>query len=327
MYTCDSELALRSEAVFERVAGMQQSNLLLSGPTGAGKTWMAKRIAADVFGANGLVEVVLRPGPTEMLVSQLWGTRVGDFTGAVARKGAIFEAWNKGAVLFLDELQNLDEVGQRVLLPLLELPNRRFGSLTSGVADLERPLHIILGTNARLDDNGWSGTFREDLWWRISPVRIDLPPLSKRGREAVYRHLEDLLRQLGLPAPEDVFERGALQQLATHTWPGNLRSLADLAERAAIRYRTQMQRIPASGLEALGLQRGSPDRMQTAPTPSSAPLASAQARTVLEVLGRHDYVQATAAEELGISKFALHRLLKRLDLIDHVRDRRNAMRK
>lgn len=327
VYTCDADMARRAKASLQRAASTPQTNLLLCGGTGVGKTWMARRVATEVLGLDGLVEVVMHPGPTEMLVSRLWGTRRGDFTGAVERAGAIFQAWRQNRALFIDELQNLDEVGQRVLLPLLELPHRRFGSLTSGVRELDRPLHIILGTNAVVKDGAWSQVFREDLWYRISPIRIELPPLEVRGREAVYRHLEDLLNERGMPAPEVVFERGALQRLVTHTWPGNLRTLGSIADQAAFRFGVDGRPIPPSALEDMGL-RERMDEQRAKPGGRESPaLMTAQARAVLEALERHDYMQSAAAEELGLSKYALHRKLKKLELLDHVREKRHARKR
>jgi len=319
VYLSDRDAASRMKTALERLRVQAQGNLLVAGPTGAGKTWIAKRIATEVLGLRDMVQVVLRPSDPDKLISQLWGTRPGEFTGAVKQAGAIQRAWQARAALFLDEVQNLDEAGQRVLLPLLELPHRRFGPMTGEVQQLERPLHIILGTNAPLEDGAWTAHFREDLWFRMSQVRIDLPPLAQRGREAIYRHLGDLLSEKGLPAPERVFDAGALARIATHNWPGNLRGLSGFVDQVAFHFDQDDPLISTSRLNELGLV--APDRAAGPARPAS-PLLDAEARVLLQTLSQCDWVQTEAADKLNMSKYALHRLLKRHGLLDEVRRRR-----
>lgn len=320
VYLSSEPRATRMRQTLDRLQTLPQANLLVSGPTGAGKTWLASRIATEVLGLRGMVEVVLRPSDPDKLISLLWGTRRGEFTGAIDQVGAIQRAWFDRKVLFLDEVQNLDETGQRVLLPLLELPHRRFGAITGEVQQLDRPLHIILGTNAALDDGAWSLTFREDLWFRMSQIRVDLPSLAERGSEAIYRHLGDMLSERGLPSPERVFDSGALHRIAHHTWPGNLRGLSGFADLAAFHRSETGDLLGESDLRALGLL----DRPAPTEAKSNA-LQSAEAKVLLQTLESCGWVQTEAARDLGISKYALHRMLKRHDLLDTVRAHRFGM--
>jgi DNA-binding NtrC family response regulator/tetratricopeptide (TPR) repeat protein len=315
VYLSNADAAARMRVSLDRLRAQAQANLLIAGPTGAGKTWIAGRVATEVLGLRGLVEVVLRPSDPDKLISQLWGTKRGEFTGALDVQGAIQRAWAGRKALFLDEVQNLDETGQRVLLPLLELPHRRFGAMTGEVQQLDRPLHIILGTNAPLEDGAWARTFREDLWFRMSAIRIDLPALSDRGREAVYRHLGDMLAEKGLPSPDLIFDASALARIANHGWPGNLRGLAGFVDQVAYRWKEGEPQLTAAMLRELGLV----DHERPLPVAALAPLDDAQARRLLAELERCDWVQADAARNLGISKFALHRLLKRYNLLERVR--------
>ena len=286
----------------------------------------------EVMGRRGLVETVMRPGDPQMLVSTLSGTRRGEFTGAINQRGALREALAQQKVLFLDEIQNINEHGQRVLLPLLELPVRRFGGLTTAVQTLGEPLHIILGTNAPVTGSAWQRHFRDDLWFRMSALQVHLPPLFQRGREAIYRYMADMLEARGCPPPEDVLDVAALSRLTEHTWPGNLRSLERFCSEIAYLYGKKQDRLGPTELPSFEAVDGGLPDVATSPSPASLPThsssgaarpgppgANAQVDEVLRALEESDWVQAQAARTLGISKFALHRLLKRHDLLDRVR--------
>lgn len=217
-------------------------NVLVTGPTGSGKSVLAGRIAG-ALGLDGVETVVLRQGDPQFLITQLMGARRGEFTGATDREGAIQRCLKRGRALFLDEIQNLDEAGQQILLPLLDLP-RHFASLTGSSSAIEGRLHVVLGTNARVENGGWANHFREDLWYRMTSLQIDLPPLADRGPEVVYQYLHRMMHEAGAPSPEVVFEGGAIFRVTGWSWPGNLRQLARFAERATHLHRARGEARP-----------------------------------------------------------------------------------
>lgn len=296
-----------------------QNNLLITGPTGAGKSVLAGRIAQDVLGLDGVETVVLRRGDPQMLVTQLTGARRGEFTGALDREGAIQRCLRTNRALFLDEVQNLDESSQPILLPLLEVRDRHFGGLTGSSVAIEGQLHIILGTNVDVSHGRWAAHFREDLWYRMSSTHIHLPPLAERGAEAIYRYLSRMLSDVGAPPPEEVFHTDALHRTTTWHWPGNLRQLQVFADRAARVFRSSGDQITVQNLARLGMgDSGTGDAVAEAePT-----LEGAMIEHVLKVLEAVGWVQSRAADELRMTPSRLNKLLKRHELLDEVKRRR-----
>ena len=314
----DTEQIAEIEYSLSMLKDESQTNLLITGPTGAGKTVLANRIAIEVLGLKGVLSVECRQMDSDRLVSTLTGVRKGDFTGAIDRSGLLRQCLEQGSALFIDEIQNLDDAGQQVLLPLLELPIRHIASLSSASEVLKRPLHVILGTNAEVSRGRWSDHFREDLWYRMSLVQIDLPPLGDRGPEAIYRYLRLMLEEQGAPLPEETLEPAALQRLTRWTWPGNLRQLQAFAQRTANRFRNVKRRIRENELERLLNEQLGSEETRASPTSSPRSFKAAQVGIVMDALERHNWVQINAARELGMTAPNLHKFLKRNGLIDEV---------
>ncbi len=303
-----------------------QVNLLLTGPTGAGKSVLVERLAQEVFGIDEVERVVLHNGDPQMLVATLAGARKGEFTGAADSVGAIQRAIKHRRVLFLDELQNLEDAGQQVLLPLLELPIRRFGGLTRSTLPIGGELHVILGTNAPVALGAWEAVFREDLWYRMSTLHLDLPPLQERGVEAVYRYLVDFLAEWGAPAPEEVFTTATLRQLTAWAWPGNLRQLRAFADRSAQLWLMRQSPLLEGDVARLLPEAMNPPTLSRVQRAAEAPVPNL-APEIWSALQRQHFVQKQAARELGISPSHLNKLLRRAGLQDRVKDLRVRRRK
>jgi transcriptional regulator with GAF, ATPase, and Fis domain len=279
------------ESAVEMMRDRPQLNLLVSGPTGAGKSVLARRVARDVLGKDDVEAVVLRRGDPQFLITQLTGAKQGEYTGALTRDGAIQRCLKHDRVLFLDEVQNLDDTGQQILLPLLELPQRYFGGLTASSTPIERPLHIILGTNAEVSKGQWADHFREDLWYRMSTVHVALPPLRDRSSEAVYRYLRGMLEAAGAPPPEAVFDTAALHRLTSWEWPGNLRQLQQVADRAASLHQGGDHRLRLDDLSRLGVEEAAV-RVEA----DAEGIDQSMVDAVWQALRRHQFVQSKAAQ-------------------------------
>ena len=312
----DRASAQRIRSTIAHVKATGGCNVLLTGPTGVGKTYFAERLSRDVLGLKGIEFVGLRGNDPAMLLSQLYGTRQGDFTGARASVGAVERALRQRRALFLDEIQSLGDLSQHVLLALLDNP-RRIGGHTVSDRAIEDKLYVILATNQDVTARAWRDQFRADLWYRMSPYHIDIPSLADRGPEVVYRYLEHFLGQVDL-VPEQVFESQALRELTHRSWPGNLRQLQAFAERAKIEWELDKRAISTRRLPSLGLDDSLPPVVER--TFFVDGIASSELRVMLErALEASNWEQKDAAKAIGWSRSRLSKMLKRLGMRDVVR--------
>jgi DNA-binding NtrC family response regulator len=263
--------------------------VLITGPNGAGK-----EVLADIVQANSTVrekpylKVNLGALPNELIEAELFGTEAGAFTGAKARIGR-FEAAD-GGTLFLDELGNLSGSGQAKLLRVLQTGEfERLGSNTTR----RTRVRVIAATNVNLREAIREGRFREDLFYRLNVIELELLALAQRRDDILV--LAKHFLQPGFALTTEA-ERALLQ----YPWPGNVRELQNVMRRACL-----LARAPTIGVSDLSLP---------AVTPAAADEPPLDRVTVEQALHRAQGVVAQAARELGLSRQALYRRMEKLGL-------------
>jgi transcriptional regulator with PAS, ATPase and Fis domain len=276
-------------------------SVILLGETGAGKEVLAETIHRKSARARGpFVRLNCAALPDNLLESELFGYERGAFTGAVSPKPGLLEAAHGGTV-FLDEVGELPLATQAKLLRVLESGEvSRLGSLKPRPIDVR----FLSATNRDLDAIVASGTFRQDLYYRLNGISIYVPPLRERKveiRAFARAFLRDASKKGGRAEP--VLSPAAVAKLEAHTWPGNVRELRNVIERAV---------LLCQG-EAIG-----PDHVMLGPTagpprdpalpPSSRSVASAaddEKQRIVDALERCGGNQKEAAKVLGISRRTL----------------------
>jgi NtrC-family two-component system response regulator AlgB len=221
----------------DRVAPSEISVLLL-GENGTGKGVIARWLHAQSHRAGGPFVVVSCPTLSEeLLASELFGHAKGSFTGATRdREGRLETA--QGGTVFLDEVSEVSPALQAKLLRFLQDKEfERVGENRTRRADVR----VLAATNRNLEEEVKAGRFREDLYFRLNAVQISLPPLRERQEDIpmlARRFLDFFARQAGRPTPE--LSPSALNALLSHSWPGNIRELRNVLERAVILWPSQV---------------------------------------------------------------------------------------
>jgi len=288
-----------ADAVSERVLSLacqvarSELSVLITGPNGAGKEKIAEIVHANSAVKDGPF-IALNCGalPGELIEAELFGSEAGAYTGAQRAREGKFEAAD-GGTLFLDEIGTLPPAGQVKLLRVLE--TGRFQRLGSN-KERQVKVRVLSATNADLSALIRAGHFREDLYYRLNAIELQLPPLAARRDDILplARHFLPTGKRLG-----DDAERALL----AHRWPGNVRELRNVIQRAAL-----LARDTTITAEALGLPT-------TAPANGSVALFDEPDRAAIEAaMQRNSGVLAQAASELGLSRQALYRRLERLGI-------------
>jgi len=299
-----------------RSVAASPATVLITGESGTGKELVAQAIhALSPRAARPLVQLNCSALTETLLESELFGHGKGAFSGATADHPGLFVAADQGSI-FLDEIGDISPAMQAKLLRTLQEGEvRPVGS----VRTLRVDVRVIAATNRNLEREAQQGRFRQDLYYRLNVVRIDMPPLRERGDDVLLL-AEHLLRKHALRMSRhfDGFEPPALRALGQYGWPGNVRQLENAIERAVV------------------LARGSSITLEDLPAPISGAVASAGAAApalgdlpfavakqqatehfergyLKHLLARHDSVSA-AARSAGLDRSNFRRLLRRYQL-------------
>ncbi len=287
--------------IISEVAGTDAS-VLLAGETGTGKELVAKAIHAKSRRAN-LPFIAINCGaiPDTLLESELFGHRKGAFTGAVRDRKGFFEVVG-GGTLFLDEVGEISPKMQVDLLRVLEEKTiTRVGSRTPLGVDFR----LITATSRNLESQIDAGDFREDFYYRINVVRIDIPPLRKR-RSDIGLLTEHFLKKFCHETTKrvDRISPAALKMLEAHDWPGNVRELENAVERAVVLCRSRT-------LDETDFAFLRPPPSNALPGPALREMEKYHIRSVLEQNGWNITRSAAALE---INRVTLHKKIKRYGL-------------
>jgi sigma-54 specific flagellar transcriptional regulator A len=228
--TGESAAIRRVNRLIQQVAGYD-SNVLVLGESGTGKEVVARAIhEASARRRRPFIPINCGAIPAELLESELFGHEKGAFTGALtARKGRFEIA--EGGTIFLDEIGDMNPTMQVKLLRVLqERVFERVGSCSSQRCDVR----IIAATHRNLEEAIARGTFREDLYYRLNVVPIEVPPLRERSDDlaGLIAALGERIAAAGRPRVK--FTAAALAALQDYRWPGNVRELGNLIERMAV---------------------------------------------------------------------------------------------
>jgi two-component system response regulator AtoC len=228
----ESEPMRRVKALARKVGETPSSTVLITGESGTGKDLLAKVVHYGSSRANGpFLNITCSALPETILESELFGHERGAFTDARQQKRGLFEQGDEGTV-FLDEVAETAPTFQAKLLRFLEEKTfRRLG----GAADIKVDVRVIAATNQDLEKTVREGKFREDLYYRLNVMRIEMPPLRVRGRDVILL-AEHYIRTFSgeFRRPVKRLTKSAEQALMDYSWPGNVRELRNLIERAVL---------------------------------------------------------------------------------------------
>jgi PAS domain S-box-containing protein len=291
------------------------TSVLIAGETGTGKEVIARALHDHGPRARRpFVAINCGALPETLLESELFGYRKGAFTGADRDKPGRL-ALARDGTLFLDEIGEISPAMQVRLLRVLQ--EREFEPL-GGTQPEPLRARIIAASHRDLLALVREGRFREDLYYRLVVMRLDIPPLRER-REDIPTLANDLLARINLRMERSItgFTAEAMDALQRQPWPGNIRQLENVIERAAVLCRRELidlSHLPAEYSDCLVRQL--PSRTDTSRPLAAQARQQAEARTILEVLRRNGFSRHKTAAELGMHPSTLYRKLKTWRLLD-----------
>ncbi len=295
----------KAVALAQRIAPTDAS-VLLTGESGTGKEVFAEAIhAASPRADQPFVAVNLGGIPESLFESELFGHKAGAFTDAKLDRQGRF-ALAEGGTLFLDEIGDLPFASQVKLLRVLqEHTYEVLGESHTRRTDVR----IISATNKDLRAMIAAGTFREDLFYRINLIELELPPLRERGRDVVLLAEQVLAKAAQrYDRPSLTLARDAETWLLQHPWPGNVRQLRNVLERCALLFEGSLS------AKQLDQQTGGNNAPALGATLDELTLEQLERTAIERALARNDGQIAGAARDLGITRSALYRRVEKWGL-------------
>jgi DNA-binding NtrC family response regulator len=277
-----------------------ESRVLITGESGTGKEVVAEVLHLWSSRATGpLVKVNCAAIPENLLESDLFGHEKGAFTGAVAQRIGRFETAN-GGTIFLDEIGDMSPMLQAKLLRVTQ--EGRFNRVGSSI-ELRTDARILAATNRNLEEEVKAGRFREDLFYRLNVVELNVPPLRER--------VDDILPLANafitkLTHGKARFSAGVIESLTRYSWPGNVRELHNAMERAALLSQGDLilpEHLPAR------IRGASPSQLKA--VSGEIQLEEIEREAIFQTLRQHNHNRTDTAKALGISRRALLYKLQR----------------
>ncbi len=308
--------AMRNTLAKARLAAVTDSIILLLGESGVGKDYLARHIHDHSKRANGPFFAVNCAAVTpELAESELFGHESGAYTGAAGKKRGLLELAEGGTLL----LNEIGELSLRLQAKLLTFLDTRSFTRVGGERSIAVNARLIAATNRDLEKEVSTGSFRSDLFYRLNVLSITVPPLRER-LEDLSVLAQNIVEQLAaeIQAPHvPAIDHGTINALSNYDWPGNVRELRNVLERALILSGKGSVSVSPLGLDA---HLGQRDWTYTVGFPSGRNINDStddfKRTLILEALRRSGGSKQTAADLLGISRFALFRMMKSLGLTD-----------
>ena len=298
------------QLVYEKIEAARNATttVLVCGKSGTGKELVAKAIHYNGLRANGpFVPVNCAAIPKDLIESELFGHKKGAFTGAVNDSPGLFPA-SHGGTIFLDEILDMPYATQAKMLRVLQ--ERRVRPV-GGAQELPVDVRVIASTNQDLAEAVGNGSFREDLYYRLSVIKIEVPPLRARLEDipALVRHFIAKFNG-AFQRTVNGIDADALEALGRYPWPGNVRELESAIESAFALGKSELIRksdLPACVGDCLQGDHANPDKADKAmPT-----LLDAERKLLLEALEIAGGNKTRAAKLLGVSRPRLYKMIQR----------------
>lgn len=303
------------KSIFEviKAAAPSRSTILIQGESGTGKELVSRAIHQNSNRAN-LPFIIVNSGslPPDLLESHLFGHVKGAFTGAVSDKKGLFEAADKGTIFF-DEVSSLNPETQAKLLRVVQ--DQEFMML-GGTKTIKVDVRLITATNSDLEELIKQNKFRQDLFYRLNVIKIELPPLRERKEDIpiLIKHFLDIYSKENKKEIEGITE-DVMEILINYDWPGNIRELENLIERAIVL--TKSKFITRKTLPPFLLSANEDSIILSSPNNEfdlKEYIQIQQKKAIIRALKKTKGIQKNAARLLGVKPTTLNEMIKRLDI-------------